>query len=136
VELYVDEVDNEDADRMVDLENPPPSEGAQLPCPAAIEFMADVHEASGKEGISEAVKVRPFLTRADVFIPYSPMPCIVLCCQLWRSLAHTHDSVRKRYVVDLRRRRPSNKPVTRTDIGNSAFETQSRTLVGPESHND
>jgi protein farnesyltransferase/geranylgeranyltransferase type-1 subunit alpha len=59
VEQYVvDEVDA-DADRVLDLENPPPSEGAQLPCPAAIEFMADIHEAKDKEGISEAVKVRP-----------------------------------------------------------------------------
>lgn len=65
-ELYVVDVIDEDVDSVLDLENPPPTEGAQLPCPAAIEFMADVHEARGKEGIDEAVKVRPFLTRADV----------------------------------------------------------------------
>ena len=58
VELYVVESVDADADRVLDLENPPPSQGAQLPCPAAIEFMADIHEARGKEGISEAVKVR------------------------------------------------------------------------------
>ena len=46
------------ADDVLDLENPPPSEGAELPCAAAIEFMADVHEASGKEGIPKAVEVR------------------------------------------------------------------------------
>jgi len=57
---------------ILDLENPPPSEGAELPCAAAIEFMADVHEASGKEGLSKAV-------------------------ELWRSLAETHDAIRKRY---------------------------------------
>jgi hypothetical protein len=45
-------------DDAFDLENPPPSKGADLPCAAAIEFMADVHEASGKEGISKAVEVR------------------------------------------------------------------------------
>ncbi|KAI0280204.1 protein prenylyltransferase [Russula aff. rugulosa BPL654] len=72
VELYVVDAVEEDVDRVLDLENPPPSEGAQLPCPAAIEFMADVNEARGKEGITEAVK-------------------------LWRSLAHTHDTIRKRY---------------------------------------
>jgi protein farnesyltransferase/geranylgeranyltransferase type-1 subunit alpha len=58
VELYVVDAVDADADRVLDLENPPPSQGAQLPCLAAIEFMADVHEARGKEGISEAVKVR------------------------------------------------------------------------------
>jgi len=71
-ELYVVDAVDEDTDRVVDLENPWPSKGAQLPCSAAIEFMADVHEARGKEGITEAVK-------------------------LWHSLAHTHDSIRKRY---------------------------------------
>ena len=66
VELYVVDAVDEDVDSVLDLENPPPSEGAQLPCPAAIEFLADVHEARDKEGIAEAVKVRPFLMRADV----------------------------------------------------------------------
>lgn len=55
-QFAVDTVEPRDSD-ILDLENPPPSEGAQLPCAAAIEFMADVHEASGKEGISEAVEV-------------------------------------------------------------------------------
>jgi len=72
VGLYVVDGVDEDVDSVLDLENPPPCEGAQLPCTAAIEFMADVHEARGKEGITEAVK-------------------------LWRSLAHTHDTIRKRY---------------------------------------
>lgn len=66
VELYVVDAVDEDIDPVLDLENPPPCEGTQLPCPAAIEFMADVHEARGKEGITEAVKVRPFLIRTDV----------------------------------------------------------------------
>ena len=43
---------------ILDLENPPPSKGAELPCATAIEFMADVHEASGKDGVSKAVEVR------------------------------------------------------------------------------
>ncbi|KAG6874259.1 hypothetical protein C0993_000735, partial [Termitomyces sp. T159_Od127] len=39
----------EDATRdIVDLENPPPSKGAELPCPAAIEFLADIHEKEGR----------------------------------------------------------------------------------------
>lgn len=55
-QYIVDTVEPRSSD-ILDLENPPPSEGAELPCGAAIEFMADVHEASGKEEISEAVKV-------------------------------------------------------------------------------
>lgn len=58
MEPYVADAGDADPDRVLDLENPPPSQGAQLPCPAAIEFLADVHEAKGKEGISEAVEVR------------------------------------------------------------------------------
>jgi protein farnesyltransferase/geranylgeranyltransferase type-1 subunit alpha len=86
VELYVVDAVEEDVNRVLDLENPPPSEGAQLPCPAAIEFMADVHEARGKVGITEAVKVRPFL----VFIPYSPMSCVVIAISSGMpSLTHT-----------------------------------------------
>ncbi|KAI0250699.1 protein prenylyltransferase [Lactifluus subvellereus] len=69
---YVVDAVEPGADDVLDLENPPPSESAELPCAAAIEFMADVHEASGKEGIPKAV-------------------------ELWRSLAHTHDTIRKRY---------------------------------------
>jgi protein farnesyltransferase/geranylgeranyltransferase type-1 subunit alpha len=47
-----------EAEDVLDLDNPPPSKGAELPCVAAIEFMADVHEANGKEGVSKAVEVR------------------------------------------------------------------------------
>jgi len=71
-ELYVVDTVEAGIDDVLDLENPPPSRGAELPCPAALEFMADVHEARGKEGVPEAVK-------------------------LWSSLAHTHDPIRKRY---------------------------------------
>jgi protein farnesyltransferase/geranylgeranyltransferase type-1 subunit alpha len=55
-QYIVDTVEPRGSD-ILDLENPPPSEGAELPCSAAIEFMADVHEASGKDGISKAVEV-------------------------------------------------------------------------------
>jgi protein farnesyltransferase/geranylgeranyltransferase type-1 subunit alpha len=63
-ELYVVEAVEAGTGDVVDLENPPPSQGAELPCPAALEFMADIHEARGKEGVPEAVKVCPFVTRA------------------------------------------------------------------------
>jgi len=77
-ELYVVETVEAGTGDVVDLENPPPSQGAELPCPAALEFMADIHEARGKEGVPEAVK-------------------------FWSALAHTHDTIRKRYVADVRR---------------------------------
>ena len=46
---------------VVDLENPPPSPGAQLPCVHALEFMADIHEQTGvKDNILRAVEVKSF----------------------------------------------------------------------------
>ena len=41
----------------VDLENPLPEAGAELPCTEALEFLADVYEAQGQEGIDSAVEV-------------------------------------------------------------------------------
>jgi len=44
---------------IVNLENPPPAEGAELPVPAAIEFMADIWEKEGtKEGLDKAFEVK------------------------------------------------------------------------------
>ena len=44
---------------IVDLENPPPSKGAQLPCVQAVEFLADIHEREGgEESVAKAIKVR------------------------------------------------------------------------------
>jgi len=48
-------------DDLVDLENPPPSRGAQLPCPAAIEFLADVYEKEGGDSVLKATEVRSTL---------------------------------------------------------------------------
>jgi protein farnesyltransferase/geranylgeranyltransferase type-1 subunit alpha len=42
---------------VVDLENPLPSKEAQLPCVAAIEFMADVYEATGGDDLMKATEV-------------------------------------------------------------------------------
>ncbi|KIY70276.1 protein prenylyltransferase [Cylindrobasidium torrendii FP15055 ss-10] len=58
----------EDAD-VVDLENPPPTSQAQLPCPLAIEFLADIYEADGE---------------------------IPKATELWKSLGDEHDTIRKR----------------------------------------
>lgn len=59
-------------DDIADVENPLPSENAELPVPAAVEFMADIWE---KEGTIEAV---------DKAI------------ELWKSLANQHDTIRKK----------------------------------------
>ncbi|KAG1876401.1 hypothetical protein F4604DRAFT_1761388 [Suillus subluteus] len=57
---------------VVDLESPLPSKDSQLPCVAAIEFMADIHEATGGGDLVKAT-------------------------ELWKSLANEHDTIRKRY---------------------------------------
>lgn len=56
-----------------DLDKPKPAEGAELPCAAALEFLADVYERQGdKDGVYKAV-------------------------DLWKSLANEHDTIRRRY---------------------------------------
>jgi len=60
------------ATEVVDLENPLPSKGSQLPCVAAIEFLADVYESEGGDGILKAT-------------------------ELWKSLANEHDTIRQKY---------------------------------------
>ena len=47
----------ESPDSVVDLDNPPPSQGAQLPAVPAVEFLADIRESQGR--IPEATEVRP-----------------------------------------------------------------------------
>ena len=47
----------ESPDSVVDLDNPPPSQGAQLPAVPAVEFLADIRESQGR--IAEAAEVRP-----------------------------------------------------------------------------
>lgn len=54
---------------IVDLENPLPSKGAQLPCAAAIEFLADAYEAKGADGLPKSVEVR--LRRVLVYHSYT-----------------------------------------------------------------
>ncbi|KIK68575.1 hypothetical protein GYMLUDRAFT_36037 [Collybiopsis luxurians FD-317 M1] len=57
---------------LVDLDNPPPSKGAHLPCAPAIEFLADIYEAEGGDSILKAT-------------------------ELWKSLGNEHDVARKKY---------------------------------------
>jgi hypothetical protein len=42
---------------VLDLDNPLPSKGAQLPCPAAVEFLADIYEQEGGDNTLKAVEV-------------------------------------------------------------------------------
>ncbi|KAI0064281.1 protein prenylyltransferase [Artomyces pyxidatus] len=73
VKLYVSaSAPQTGTDEVVDLENPLPAQGAELPCAAAIEFLADIYEAEGKAGLSRAVP-------------------------LWKSLGDEHDTIRKKY---------------------------------------
>lgn len=46
---------------VVDLEDPLPSPGAQLPCVAAIEFLADIYETNGGDDLTKAIEVRQTL---------------------------------------------------------------------------
>lgn len=73
---------------VVDLENPRPSRGAELPCPHAIEFLADVYESAGGDDSPKAILVRAFIlvsTRHALTIK-----------QLFRSLAEEHDTIRRK----------------------------------------
>jgi len=48
---------SEEAAEVIDLENPLPSKGSQLPCPAAIEFLADIYETEGGNSLVKAIEV-------------------------------------------------------------------------------
>lgn len=50
---------SEPEDSVVDLENPRPSAGAELPCVAALEFQADIYEVEGGDATGKAVQVCP-----------------------------------------------------------------------------
>ncbi|KAL1730592.1 hypothetical protein EV714DRAFT_272547 [Schizophyllum commune] len=70
VQLYTRKRD--EGGDVVDLDNPPPDATAELPCPMAIELLADIYEAEGAEGIPKAI-------------------------ELWKSLAEEHDKIRRKY---------------------------------------
>jgi protein farnesyltransferase/geranylgeranyltransferase type-1 subunit alpha len=48
---------HDDVENVVDLEQPLPSKGADLPCSAAIEFLADIYEMEGGESTLKATEV-------------------------------------------------------------------------------
>ena len=52
------------AKSTLNLEDPPPSQGSDLPCPAALEFLAEIHEeVPKKDTIEHAVLVSSAFTR-------------------------------------------------------------------------
>lgn len=106
---------------IVDLENPPPCEAAELPVPAAIEFMADIWEKEGtKEGLDKAFEVRSHSkTLSHVTIIFSE--------QLWKSLATQYDTVRRKRVLVYFIPRVHSKLII-LDTGNTAFGTHARLL--------
>lgn len=87
---------------VVDLENPLPSPGAQLPCIAAIELMADTYEVTGGDDLMKATEVQqhpasPLVASLRANLVYSPH------VKLWKSLADEHDTMRKKYVISTHR---------------------------------
>jgi len=66
-------------DAVLDLENPIPSARAELPCPQAIEFLADIREQSAQNKETTA--------RSD----------IDEAIKLYASLATKYDTMRERY---------------------------------------
>jgi len=43
---------------VIDVDNPPPSQGSHLPATPAIEFLADIYEGEGKDGLEKSIPVR------------------------------------------------------------------------------
>ena len=62
VKPYANSASDAEKRDIVDLDNPPPSAEAELPCVQALEFLADIFEAQGasepdKEKTEKAVEV-------------------------------------------------------------------------------
>ncbi|KAL0959672.1 hypothetical protein HGRIS_011371 [Hohenbuehelia grisea] len=95
VNLYAVPTDSDVID-IVDLDNPPPSKDAQLPCVAALEFLADIYEKRGKDdeeyGTTAAVEVY-----FPSFLHFLESNELILSKQVWKSLAHEHDTIRQKY---------------------------------------
>jgi hypothetical protein len=81
---------------IVDLESPLPSKDSQLPCVAAIEFMADIHEAAGGDDSVKAVEVGYALHEFNTYLTYcslrdGPMRSPVQPVQLLQKPASGYD---------------------------------------------
>ena len=74
---------------VVDLDNPLPSAGAQLPCVPALEFLADVYEKEGGEKTAKAVEVRDAIVLRLKHRLHQAV-------QIWKLLANEKDTMRKK----------------------------------------
>ncbi|KDQ09114.1 hypothetical protein BOTBODRAFT_37357 [Botryobasidium botryosum FD-172 SS1] len=85
---FITPASNETEGVFIDLENPLPSESASLPCPLAIEFLADIwEEKGGEEGAKKA-------------------------SEYFASLAEKYDPMRKRYWEFRQKEAQAPHPVT------------------------
>ena len=57
VEPYTVPASTSTEEAVVDLDNPKPGPGAQLPCVAAMEFLADIYEKAGGDQTGKAIEV-------------------------------------------------------------------------------
>lgn len=71
VKLYTTALEEERMD-VVDLENPPPSRGANLPSAVAVEFLADIYELEGGQSIYQATEVCMLYRRSFTTRPLKP----------------------------------------------------------------
>jgi hypothetical protein len=70
---------------VVDLEDPLPSPGAQLPCIAAIEFLADIYEADGGDDLTKAIEVQqhsvyPFMASLKLTLSFTSCEALEVPC--------------------------------------------------------
>lgn len=49
---------------VIDLDNPRPAPGADLPCRMAVEFLADIYEQEGGDDVPKAIEVGRSVTRS------------------------------------------------------------------------
>ena len=78
-------------EEILDLENPAPSPTAELPCVAALEFLADIYE-KGEEK-EKAVEVRWGLSCLVILWNHYRDSCIF---QIWKQLGNELDTIRKK----------------------------------------
>ncbi|KAI0763476.1 protein prenylyltransferase [Trametes elegans] len=72
VEPYTADKPPSRGEEVVDLDNPLPTPDAELPCVAALEFLADIYEKQGGDAIEKAVEI-------------------------WKTLGNERDVIRKKY---------------------------------------
>lgn len=100
---------------IVDLEDPLPSPDAQLPCTAAIEFLADIHESLGGDNVRIAIDVRSTFSCKVIWL--SSILALEFPCKHSR---HVQKEVCRVFLSFL-----SETNVIPQDIGNTELEKPS-----------